>query len=126
MQQKLAYDYDYKVNKVGLNSFSMFKGIKSVPTAEKWALAGTIFTLAVGCLSGSQVLTMGAFVLSLAKYGYEKYHQDQAVDAYYKEISGVYLPTESSRIYKNSPNVAAMGGFDAIENACALRVFTKS
>lgn len=62
-------------------TFSMFKKIKSIPTAEKWVLAGTVFTLAMGYLLGSQVLTMGTFALNLAKYGYEKYQQDQASDA---------------------------------------------
>ena len=124
MQNKLTYDYNYAKNKVGLTSFSLFKGI--LPTAEKWALAGTVFTLAVGYLSANHVLSIGSFVLSMAKYGYEKYQQDQAVEAYYKEISVIFLPREMPHIYKNSPHVATMGGFYAIENACALRVFSKS
>lgn len=49
--------------------------------------------------------------------------QDMAVSRYYKEIRGHYDPQTANMIYEYSENVKAMGGADAIHNACATRIF---
>jgi len=106
--------------KVGLNSFSLFG---TLPTAEKYGLASTVIALTAGYFTGYYSVSL---TLAAANYLYQKSEQDKAVKAYYKEIDRAGFDCyETNRIYRESPNVKAMGGKDAIDNACATRVFCR-
>src|SRR5580700_10773058 len=107
--------------KVGLNSFSLFG---TMPTAEKYGLAGMVIALTIGYyFTGDYSVSI---TLAAANYLYQKYEQDKVVKAYYKEIDRANSDCyEINRIYRESPNVKAMGGKDAIDNTCATRVFCR-
>ena len=66
---------------------------------------------------------LGAAVMAIKYFAFDKPKQDAAVARYYEEIRGVYDPRETNRIYRTSRNVEEMGGSDAIHNACASRMF---
>jgi hypothetical protein len=104
--------------RVSLHSFSLFK---SLPTAEKWGLGGAVIATAFAYCTGYYSVS---FMLAAVHYMFHKYEQDKAVASYYDEIKWVQHDTyKLHNIYRNSLNVEAMGGSDAIENACATRVF---
>jgi hypothetical protein len=114
------YEYEYEQKKVSLSNLSFFS-IKSIPSAERWGLGGMAASFVL-YLAEPQV---GALVLTLAaaNYIYQKYHPDQAGARYYDEIKGVTDPKITNEIYRSSENVKIMGGSDAINNACATRIF---
>ncbi len=120
------YAYQHQQDRVGYDSFSFFKNFKSIPTAEKNGMIGLLFCIAAGLCTGSGGVFACTTALAVGKYLLlDKPKQDEAVDKYYDEIDGVYDPRSIHYIYQNSKNVEAMGGFDAIHNACATRIFSK-
>jgi len=101
--------------------FSSFNIFKSLPNAEKKGLLATVVAVGASVAGCNTSLSLS---LAAIFYVYNKYQQDQAVKEYYKEIESACCDCQQiQNIFRNSPNVQAMGGSDAIHNACATRIF---
>jgi hypothetical protein len=106
-----------------LGNVNLFRGI---PRAEKIGLLGTV-AVVVNKLMGEHLNTPLILLSNIGLYVYFKYKQDQAVAAYYRatQYDSCHYPGLYER-YDVKPHVEAMGGRDAIHNACATRIFPEA
>ncbi len=117
---------------VSYNNSNLKKVLAPVPTAEKNALFGAALTLGAAlvtqCLTshGGLVVVLGLGATAYKYITTDKPKQDEALTKYFEETRNIlYDQRKIFEIYRTSPNVAALGGSRAINNATAFRVFTK-